>query len=221
MKNLTTRPFRIMRRIGVMVAAAIVMAGCTSAAQELAHHVHREARMADTDTAKHQTAIAQETVVRQTVVLAIAGANTQRDQACIARYEMQQHEVNSKEAGRGQLIKLDDVLFNANKAQMEAAGMRKVQMLAGFLTKYPEYKVLVEGYTDSRGSTVLNQVLSDRRAYAVRTALIDMDISSDRVRTRGYGEKFPVADNDTAARRQLNRRVEVIVSDNYGNIAPR
>ena len=70
-------------------------------------------------------------------------------------------------------------------------------------------------------ATDYNQELSDRRANAVRTALIDMGISSDRINTRGYGEEFPVASNDTAASRQLNRRVEIILSDDNGNIAPR
>lgn len=52
-------------------------------------------------------------------------------------------------------------------------------------------------------------------------ALIDMGISSDRISTRGYGEDYPVASNDTAADRQLNRRVEIILSDDNGKIAPR
>ena len=72
---------------------------------------------------------------------------------------------------------------------------------------------MIEGYTDSTGSNDYNQKLSVRRADAVRTALIDMGISSDRISTRGYGEEFPVASNKTAAGRQQNRRVEIILSD--------
>ncbi|MDD5322281.1 MAG: OmpA family protein [Methylococcales bacterium] len=119
------------------------------------------------------------------------------------------------------VITLSDVLFNTNKAQLKSGGTRNVQKLADFLTQYPQYKVLVEGHTDSVGSDDLNQELSDRRAYAVRTALMGMAISNDRVTTRGYGEAFPVSSNDNAASRQLNRRVEIILSDNNGNIAPR
>ena len=99
--------------------------------------------------------------------------------------------------------------------------MRNVQKLADFLTQYPQQKVLIEGHTDSTGSDSLNQEFSDRRANAVRTALMNMAISSDRVATRGYGEAFPVAGNDTAASRQLNRRVEIILSDENGNITQR
>jgi len=119
------------------------------------------------------------------------------------------------------VITLNDVLFSTNRSQLASGGMRNVQKLADFLAQYPQQKVLVEGYTDSIGSDSFNQELSDRRAYAVRTALMDMAISSDRIATRGYGETFPVADNNTAASRQLNRRVEIILSDENGNIISR
>src|SRR5674476_1079161 len=166
-----------------------------------------EARTAEADAAKQQAAISQETAVQQ--------------QALIAQQEMQLKELNAKKTERGLVITLGDVLFSTNKAQLKPGGMRNMQKLADFLKQYPQRKVLVEGHTDSTGSDSLNQELSDRRAYAVRTALIDMGISSDRINTRGYGEAYPVAGNDTAASRQLNRRVEIILSDDSGNIVPR
>jgi outer membrane protein OmpA-like peptidoglycan-associated protein len=183
--------------------------------------VRLEARTAEADAAKQQVAIMQGTADQQTAALAAAGANAERDQALIAQQEMQLKELNAKKTERGLVITLGDVLFSTNKAQLKSGGMRNVQKLADFLKQYPQHKVLVEGYTDSTGSNSLNQELSDRRANAVRAALIDMGISSDRVTTRGYGEAFPVAGNDTAASRQLNRRVEIILSDENGNIAPR
>jgi outer membrane protein OmpA-like peptidoglycan-associated protein len=183
--------------------------------------VRLEARTAEADAAKQQVAIMQGTANQQTAALAAAGANAERDQALIAQQEMQLKELNAKKTERGLVVTLGDVLFSTNKAQLKSGGMRNVQKLADFLKQYPQHKVLVEGYTDSTGSNSLNQELSDRRANAVRMALIDMGISSDRVTTRGYGEAFPVAGNDTAASRQLNRRVEIILSDENGNIAPR
>jgi len=180
-----------------------------------------EARTAEADAAKQQAAIAQETAAQQAAALAAAGANAERDQALIAQQEMQLKELKAKKTERGLVITLGDVLFSTNKAQLKSGGMRNIQKLADFLKQYPQRKVLVEGYTDSTGSHSLNQELSDRRANAVRTALIDKGISSDRVTTRGYGEVFPVAGNDTAASRQLNRRVEIVLSDENGNIAPR
>jgi outer membrane protein OmpA-like peptidoglycan-associated protein len=183
--------------------------------------VRLEARTAEADAAKQQVAIMQEAASQQAAALAAAGANAERNQTLIAQQEMQLKELNAKKTERGLVITLGDVLFSTNKAQLKSGGMRNVQKLADFLKQYPQRKVLVEGYTDSTGSNSLNQELSDRRADAVRTALIDMGISSDRVTTRGYGKAFPVAGNDTAASRQLNRRVEIILSDENGNIAPR
>ena len=183
--------------------------------------VRLEARTAEADAAKLQVEIVEETANWQATELAVANANSERDQALIAQQEMQLQTLNAKKTERGMVITLGDVLFSTNKAQLKSGGTRNVQKLADFLTQYPQYKVLVEGHTDSVGSDDLNQELSDRRAHAVRTALMEMAISSDRVATRGYGEVFPVAGNDTAASRQLNRRVEIILSDNNGNIAPR
>lgn len=183
--------------------------------------VRLEARTAEADTAKQQAVNAQQTVNRQATELAVADANTERDQALIAQQEMQLKELNAKKTERGLMITLGDVLFRTNKAQLQSGGLHNVQKLADFLNQYPQYKVLIEGHTDSIGSQSANQELSDRRAYAVRTALSDMGISSDRIRTRGYADAFPVAGNDTAAGRQLNRRVEIILSDANGNIAPR
>lgn len=166
-----------------------------------------EARTAEADAAKQQAAISQETTVQQ--------------QALIAQQEMQLKELKAKKTERGLVITLGDVLFSTNKSQLKSGGMRNVQKLADFLKQYPQRKVLVEGFTDSTGSDSLNQELSERRANAVRTALVDMGISSDRINTRGYGKAFPIADNDTAPSRQLNRRVEIVLSDENGNIAPR
>lgn len=180
-----------------------------------------KARTAEADAAKQELAIVEETADQQAAALAAASAKAERDQALIAQQEMQLKELNAQKTERGLVITLGDVLFSTNKAQLESGGIHNVQKLADFLKQYPQHKVLVEGYTDSTGSNSLNQELSDRRANAVRTALLDMGISSDHVTARGYGEAFPVASNDTAASRQLNRRVEIILSDNKGNIAPR
>ncbi|MCR4297995.1 MAG: OmpA family protein [Gallionella sp.] len=180
-----------------------------------------EARTAEADAAKQQAEIAQQNADQQAAALADARANAERDQALIAQQEMQLKELNARKTERGLVITLGDVLFNTNKAQLKSGGIRNVQKLADFLKQYPKHVVLVEGHTDSTGSDSFNQELSDRRANAVRTALIDKGIGGDRVTTRGYGEAYPIAGNDTSAGRQLNRRVEIILSDSNGNIAPR
>lgn len=146
-----------------------------------------------------------------------AHANAARDQILIDQLKA----LNAQKTERGMMITLGDVLFSTDMAQLKSGGMRNVQKLADFMTQYPQYKVSVEGHTDSRGSDEHNQGLSDRRAAAVQTAMLNMAIGSERVTTRGYGEGFPVASNDNTGGRQLNRRVEIILSDENGNITPR
>ena len=192
------------------------------------------ARMAEVEAARKQAALAQEAADKQAAALAQAQeaadkqaaalaeaqAVAERNQALIAQQEMQLKELNAKKTDRGMVITLGDVLFNVNKANLSAGGITNVKKLANFLTKYPERKVMIEGHTDSRGSDTYNQALSERRAEAVQKALGNMGISNERVTTRGYGESSPVATNDTAAGRQINRRVEIVLSDESGNVVP-
>lgn len=164
------------------------------------NEVRLEARTAEVDAAQRQTA---------------------NDQALIAKQKILIDQLNAKQTARGLVITLGDVLFRTNRAQLEAAGLRDIDKLADFLKQYPAYKVLVEGYTDSRGSDDMNQELSDRRAYAVRTALVAANVDRNQISTRGYGEAYPVASNDSSANRRLNRRVEIVLSDENGKIATR
>lgn len=138
-----------------------------------------------------------------------------------SQLETQLKELNAKKTERGLVITLGDVLFDTNKAQLKSGGSRSLQKLADFLKQYPQRKARIEGYTDSTGGADYNQALSERRANAVRTSLVDMGISNDRISTHGYGEDSPVATNDTASGRQLNRRVEIILSDDNGNFSLR
>lgn len=180
-----------------------------------------EAKTAEVEAARKNAAMAQEAADTHAAALKEAQANAESDQARIAEQDAQLKALQAKKTDRGMVITLGDVLFNVNKANLSAGGINNVRKLAAFLTKYPERKVMIEGHTDSTGSDSSNQVLSERRANAVKAALTDMGISSDRVAARGYGESSPVATNDTAAGRQMNRRVEIILSDDNGKIAPR
>lgn len=179
------------------------------------------ARQAELEAARQQALIAQQTAEQKAAALEAARAQAERDQAMIAQQEQQLRELDAKQTARGMVITLGDVLFSVNKAELSSGGVRNVQKLADFLNQYPQRKVLIEGHTDSTGSLRINQPLSERRADAVRTALVGMGISGDRIETRGYADAHPVASNNTAAGRQLNRRVEIILSDDSGNIVPR
>jgi outer membrane protein OmpA-like peptidoglycan-associated protein len=150
-----------------------------------------------------------------------ARQQTQDAEGRARQLEAQLKDLEAKSTERGMVVTLGDVLFDTNEAQLRSGGVRSVRKLADFSRQYPQRKLMIEGFTDSTGSNVSNLDLSERRAGAVRTALLDMGVSGDRITARGYGESYPTAGNDTAAGRQQNRRVEVIVSDDSGKIAPR
>lgn len=166
------------------------------------------------NAAQAQTAIAQS----QT---ADAQRKAQEAEARARQLEAQLNDLAAKKTERGMIITLGDVLFNTDKADLRADGMRTVQKLADILNQNPQRAVLIEGFTDSTGTSAHNQQLSERRADSVRAALLSMGIARDRINTRGYGENYPVAANDSASNRQLNRRVEIVLSDETGVIKAR
>ena len=106
--------------------------------------------------------------------------------------------------------------FEFGKADLLSAAGPRLDKLATFLKQFPERRLLVEGYTDSIGSASYNLELSRRRAIAVQAALVQRGIAPDRILTQGYGKEYPVANNATAEGRAMNRRVEVIITDDQG-----
>ncbi len=120
-------------------------------------------------------------------------------------------ELKGKQTERGIVLTLGDVLFETGRANLMPGAFMTVEKLADFLQKHPDRNVLIEGHTDSVGKAGYNLFLSKRRADAVDKALMDKGIASERISTKGYGETYPVAGNKTAAGRQQNRRVEIVV----------
>lgn len=105
-----------------------------------------------------------------------------------------------------------NVQFANNSMQIESAYVDKIQALAAFMKQYPSAKVVIEGHTDSRGSASYNQRLSQQRAEAVKSYLIEeFNIDGRRLSALGRGEESPIADNNSAEGRQLNRRVVAVV----------
>ncbi|MDO8449307.1 MAG: OmpA family protein [Rhodoferax sp.] len=153
--------------------------------------------------------------------VADAQRKTQEAQARAAQLEAQLADLAAKKTERGMVITLGDVLFGTDLARLNVEGMRTAEKLANVLQKNPQRTVLVEGFTDSTGTAAYNQDLSERRATAVRGALQELGVARERVAIRGYGETYPIAANDTAQNRQLNRRVEIVLSDDTGKISPR
>jgi outer membrane protein OmpA-like peptidoglycan-associated protein len=179
-----------------------------------------QARTAEADAAKRSAERAQADAEAATAAAMAAqnqAANAEagkRDaENAAAVLAAQLAELHAKQTERGMVVTLGDVLFNVDQAMLTAQGMATVQKLGQILTDNPDRAVLVEGFTDSTGSTAHNLELSQRRAESVRNALMQMGIASNRVQTRGYGEAYPVAGNGTAGDRQLNRRVEIVLGE--------
>lgn len=149
----------------------------------------------------------------------------QQAEAAAARasqLERELAELKAKETERGLVITLqDDVLFEYDKADLKPGAMRNLYPLVTFLREHTNRTLLIEGHTDSTGSDSYNLDLSRRRAEAVAAFLIQSGISPERVVTRGYGESYPVASNETEAGRQQNRRVEVVISHEGQHVAER
>jgi outer membrane protein OmpA-like peptidoglycan-associated protein len=139
-----------------------------------------------------------------------AAADSQQQAAELQR---QLTELQAKPTDRGLVLTLGDVLFETGRADLKPGATGNLGRLVAFLNRYPDRTVAVEGYTDSVGGEDYNQGLSERRAYSVKSYLTGQGISSTRVSASGKGENDPVAGNDSAAGRQQNRRVEVVISE--------
>lgn len=186
-----------------------------------------EAQVAQGQAAEAQSQAAEARRQAEQSQIATADAQRQAQDAqgraaqLESQLEAQLADLAAKKTERGMIITLGDVLFGTDLARLNPEGMRTAQKLAEILQQNPQRTVMVEGFTDSIGSASHNQALSERRAGAVRTALQELGVSGERVVIRGFGETHPVAANDTAQHRQLNRRVEIVLSDAGGKVVPR
>jgi outer membrane protein OmpA-like peptidoglycan-associated protein len=168
----------------------------------------------------------------QEVRQARADAASQAEQAQLARQQAQQAQaelqkeredlsaLKARQTARGlELTFASDVLFDTASATLKPGADLQLNRLADYMRDSPKTRILIEGYTDNRGSADYNQELSERRAQAVASALTTEGIDADRVRTIGRGKDFPVATNATPEGRQQNRRVDIVLSDASGNFA--
>ncbi|MCC2963185.1 OmpA family protein [Massilia sp. IC2-278] len=183
--------------------------------------VRLEARTAEAERAKREAEAAQ-----AAAMAAQQQANAAADQnralaERAAKLEAMLVELHAKQTERGMVVTIGDVLFATGQATLTPNGTSTLRKLAEVMQQNPERTVLVEGFTDSTGSSSFNQDLSQRRANAVATALGEMGIERQRIATKAYGEAFPVAGNDTAGNRQLNRRVEIVLSNGNAPIPQR
>jgi len=120
--------------------------------------------------------------------------------------------LETRDTPRGLVVNMGDVLFDFGKYNLRSEAREKLAKLTGIVLAHPGLKLEVEGHTDSVGSDEANQKLSQQRADTVRSYLTEQGLPDAAVSSRGFGKTTPVADNDTPAGRQKNRRVEIVVS---------
>jgi outer membrane protein OmpA-like peptidoglycan-associated protein len=120
--------------------------------------------------------------------------------------------LQTRETARGLIVDMPDVLFDTGKHTLKPGARERLAKVAGILQSYPDLHVQVEGHTDDVGGAELNQDLSEQRASSVRNFLVEQGVGPEIIESRGLGMSEPVASNSTAAGRQLNRRVDLVVS---------
>ena len=194
----------------------------TAAASEERRRMQIEAREREAAALREQARVseaARKEAESRAAVLEAERLDRQKESSASAglsaevkRLETELADLRAKQTDRGWVLTLkNELLFDTGGSTLKPGGQRALDNLVQFLEKHPDRSIAIEGFTDSTGSKEQNQALSEKRAWAVKAALVARGIASNRIDARGYGPSFPIAGNDTPAGRQLNRRVEIVI----------
>jgi outer membrane protein OmpA-like peptidoglycan-associated protein len=184
-------------------------------AQQTARLKEAQSAVADADAKRAQALLAARTTEAQQAHQQAAMA---QNRAQTLEQQLQQLQ-SDQNADKGAVLTLgSNILFDVDGTTLKPGAFPAINQIASYLKQHPDRTVTIEGFTDSTGSSAHNDRLSQERAEAVRAALAQAGVDTSRVMARGLGQSQPVASNDTAAGRQLNRRVEVLISDRSGNM---
>jgi outer membrane protein OmpA-like peptidoglycan-associated protein len=214
-RNLATRKIEEARIADEKVRAAARAAAAQAEAREAQTRAEEAQVRADAAQAEagaaHARAVEAQTVAEQE---AKRRAAAEAEKHALREKLLQQFNLilETRDSARGLIVSLGDVLFDVDKYTLRPEARERLAKLSGIVLGNPGLKLEVEGHTDSTGSDDYNQKLSENRAGAVRDYLVAQNVPADSVTARGYGKTRPVAPNDTAAGRQKNRRVEIVVS---------
>jgi outer membrane protein OmpA-like peptidoglycan-associated protein len=196
------------------------------AAEQARLEAEQAAQQAAQDRAAAQQQLQQSEQARQAAAQQAEQARLQAQQSDQARAQaVQQAEeqrqrllkqlnqvLQTRDSARGLIVSMSDVLFDFNQATLKPGAKLRLAKVSGIILAYPDLKLEIDGFTDNKGTPQYNMTLSDKRAKAVRDFLVGQGVGTDAVTTKGFGESNPVATNATAAGRQQNRRVELVVS---------
>ena len=156
--------------------------------------------------------VARADALRGQKQLATQARQAREAQAEAERLRQQLQDMQARQTQRGVVLTLGNALFQRNSAELAANSAAQLDQLAAALQQHPEYRVEIDGYTDSSGDDTSDLGLSQRRAEAVQQALTARGIDASRVTARGHGDESPVASNETDLGRERNRRVEVLLA---------
>ena len=176
--------------------------------QQAEREAAREAHARAEADAARQAALQKEAEARETA----ARAEREKQELRAALLEQFNRILPTQDTPRGLMVKMSDVLFDTGKYDLRPPAREALAKLSGIVLAHPGLKLEIEGHTDSTGSLTFNQKLSEQRADSVRAYLIQEGLNPDSITSRGFGPGMPVADNKTIKGRQLNRRVEIIIS---------
>jgi outer membrane protein OmpA-like peptidoglycan-associated protein len=173
--------------------------------------------------AQQQAAQADADRARQAAML----SDQQRQQAEAEKTQLRERlrqQLNTiletRETQRGLIVNINDVLFDFNQYTLKPGAREKLAKVSGIILAYPGLKIQLEGHTDSVGTDDYNMKLSQQRADSVRTYLGSQGVPPETMTSTGLGKADPVATNDTAAGRQQNRRVDMVVSGDPIGLGP-
>jgi outer membrane protein OmpA-like peptidoglycan-associated protein len=199
-------------------------------AQSDAAKAQSDATVAESEAAKAKADMASNQAASATA-LAIAQADAERANLSAQQSEQRAQQADqdkavlrtrlseqlnsilkTRDSARGLIVSMSDVLFDTGKYSLKPGAREKLAKVAGILLAYPGLNIEVDGFTDSVGSDASNQRLSENRATSVRDYLVNQGVSTGSITSKGLGNSQAVATNDNAAGRQMNRRVELVVS---------
>jgi outer membrane protein OmpA-like peptidoglycan-associated protein len=186
-------------------AAAQQAADAQADAEKDRNNAQQQQHVAEADSERNRAAAASSDAQLQQAV---------RDREELRARLLQQFSLilETRDTARGLVVNMSDVLFDSGKFTLRPLAREKLAKISGIVLAYPSLRLAVEGNTDSVGTEIYNQRLSEQRAEGVRSYLTQQGVPEASTSATGYGKTRPIASNDTSEGRQQNRRVELVVS---------
>lgn len=167
----------------------------------------------DVEAAQAQAAQTRRLADAQARESELARKEAQLAEATAVDLRARLQNLQATQGAEGMQMTLDDIAFAPGQAALRPEAKSSLGRLVAFVNKDPSKAIRIQGHTDSRGNTNANQALSQRRADAVRDALIAAGVAANRITSVGLGEGQPVDSNDSEPGRARNRRVDIILQD--------